>query len=136
MRIFGLDIRRVKEERTITIGPSNNLGLPYGGTTTTLSAAEAMKLSAVYRCVDVRSDSIATMPQDIFVRRKGEWVKDDDHFAYSILNISPNGSCSAFTFRKTLMASVDLNGNGYAWIHRDPVGNPVKLELLSGSVTM
>lgn len=137
MRILGLNIKRIKpEERTITIGPSTSIGLPWGGTTTTLSAAQAMKLSAVYRCVDVRSDSIATMPQDIFVKERGEWIKDEDHPAYSILNISPNPSCSSFVFRKALMAMVDLNGNGYARIYRDDFGNPLKLELLTGSVTM
>lgn len=135
MKIFGLEIRR-KEKREVTIGPSTSVGLPWGGTSSSLSAANAMKLSAVYRCVDVRSDSIATMPQDVFIKRGGEWIKDDGNIAHSLLNVQPNPSCSSFTFRKTLMAMVDLNGNGYAKIHRDNVGNPVKLELLTGSITM
>lgn len=135
MKIFGLEIRR-KEKREVTIGPSTSVGLPWGGTSSSLFAANAMKLSAVYRCVDVRSDSIATMPQDVFVKKGGEWIKDDGNVAHSLLNVQPNPSCSSFTFRKTLMAMVDLNGNGYARIHRDYVGNPVKLELLTGSITM
>lgn len=136
MKIFGWDIKKVSEKREVTIGPSTSVGLPWGGTTATLSASTAMKLSAVYRCVDVRSDSIATMPHDVFVKKGDQWIKDDEHFAYSILNVQPNPSCSSFTFRKTLMAMVDLNGNGYAKIHRDRVGNPVNIELLTGTVTM
>jgi HK97 family phage portal protein len=77
------------------------------------------------------------MPWDI-LRYSGnkEWIRDDSHFAYSILNTQPNPSCSKFTFMKTLSACVDLNGNGYARIHRDDRGNPVKLELLTGGVAM
>jgi len=136
MKIFGLDIKRAKEERDITIGPSTGIGLPYGGSSSSLSATSAMKLSAVYRCVDVRSDSIATMPQDIYVKDGKQWIKDDNHFAYSILNIQPNPSCSSYTFRKTLMAQVDLYGNGYVRIYRNDYGDPLKLELLTGGVTM
>jgi HK97 family phage portal protein len=96
-----------------------------------------MKLSAVYRCVDVKSSDIATMPRDIysFTTQSG-WIKDDNHFAYSILNTSPNPSCSAYTFWKTLTACVELNGNGYARIYRDTKGNPVTMELITSTVTM
>ena len=135
MKIFGVEIKKA-EKRQVTVGPSTSLGLPWGSGASSLSSSNAMKLSAVYRCVDVRSDSIATMPQDIFVRKGDQWIRDDSHFAYPLLNVEPNRSCSAFTFRKTLMSMVDLDGNGYARIHRDEVGNPVKLELLSGNVTM
>jgi phage portal protein BeeE len=66
MKIGGWEISKTKEKpeeaRNITIGPSTSIGLPYGGMSTSLSSEMAMKLSAVYRCVDVRSDSIATMP--------------------------------------------------------------------------
>lgn len=138
MNILGWELRRKpKEERAITIGPSTSVGLPYGGLSSSLSSEVAMKLSAVYRCVDVKSSDIAAMPWDIFVYKGGkEWVKDDSHFSYAILNSQPNPSCSAFTFKKSIVAQMELNGNGYAKIHRDRLGNPVQLELLTGSVTM
>jgi HK97 family phage portal protein len=140
MKIGGWEISKTKgkpeEARSITIGPSTSIGLPYGGMSTSLSSEMAMKLSAVYRCVDVRSDSIATMPYDVFVKKGDEWIKSDNHFSYSILNSQPNPSCSAFTFFKTLISQHDLNGNGYARIYRDYKGDPLELELLTGSVTM
>lgn len=136
MKLFGFWGKK-KEQRSITVGPSDSLGLPYGGLSTSLSAEASMKLSAVYRCVDVKSSDIAAMPWDIFVYKGGkEWIKDDGHFSYSILNVQPNPSCSAFTFKKALVSQVELNGNGYAWIHRDDRANPVSLELLTGNVTM
>lgn len=134
-----IDIAITKEfeKRNITIGPSTSVGLPYGGFSTSLSSELAMKLSAVYRCVDVKSSDIGAMPWDVFLWRGDmEWVKDDTHFSYSMLNSQPNPSCSAFTFWKTFTQKIDLNGNAYARIHRDDMGNPTQLELLCGAITM
>src|SRR5512133_723017 len=76
------------EQRAISIGPSTSVGLPYGGLSASLSAEASMKLSAVYRCVDVVSDSIATMPWDVMVYNSNkEWVKDEFHFSWNMLNI-------------------------------------------------
>ena len=97
-----------REERNITIGPSTSVGLPFGGFSTTLAAENAMKLSAVYRCVDVKSSDIGFMPWDILVKR-GDlgWVKDDSDPSDPILNIQPNPSTSSFTFWKTFTAKVE-----------------------------
>jgi HK97 family phage portal protein len=125
------------ENRSLSVGPSTAVGLPYGGLATNLSAETAMKLSAVYRCVDVRSDAIASMPWDVFVyNRSKEWVKEEFHFSYDLLNSEPNPSMSKFDFMKTLASMVDLNGNGFVQIIRDSLGNPIRLILLSGEVTM
>lgn len=134
MRILGYEIR--KEKRDITIGPSTSVGLPYGGIGTNLSAETAMKLSAVYRCVDVKSDSIATMPWDVLTWDGKGWVKDEFHISYSMLNSQPNASMSKFDFMKSLAAKMELNGNAYVKINRDAVGNPISLILLNGSITM
>jgi HK97 family phage portal protein len=129
-------IREEIEQRNITIGPSTAVGLPYGGFSINLSSEQAMKLSAVYRCVDVKSSDIGFMPWDVLIKRgELEWVKDDTDFSYSILNIQPNPSCSSFTFWKTFTSKVELNGNAYARIFRDEMGNPTQLELLCGGVT-
>lgn len=137
MKLGKWEIRRDTETRSITIGPSTSVGLPYGGLSSTLSSEQAMRLSAVYRCVDVISDSIATMPFDVmtFTRAK-EWVKSTDHLAYSILNSQPNPAMSSFTFFKTAAAKVLLDGNAYIKIFRDFAGNPTQLELCSGAVVM
>lgn len=135
MKILGYEIR--KEKRSITIGPSTSVGLPYGNSSTSLSSDAAMKLSAVYRCVDVKSSDIGAMPWDVFRYRGNlEWVKEENHFSYKMLNSQPNPSCSSFTFWKTLTAQIELNGNGYARIYRDTSGNPYQLELLTGAVIM
>jgi HK97 family phage portal protein len=135
MKIFGYDIKKA-EKRDLTIGPSTGFGVPYGGSSPNVAAEVAMKLSAVYRCVDVVSDSIATMPFDIMVKRGNDWQKDFSHFSYPMLNVQPNPSLSKYTFMKALTGKILLNGNGYIWIHRDETGSPVWLQLLNGSVIM
>ena len=137
MNILGYEIRKKTEQRGVTIGPSTPVGLPYSTLNGSLSAETSMKLSAVYRCVDVLGSDIATMPWDIMVYKNStEWIRDDFHFSYAMLNEQPNPSCSAFTFKKTLISRMLLNGNGYARIYRDDAGNPVKLQLLTGDVVM
>lgn len=135
MSIFGYEIRKA-EKRDLTIGPSTGVGVPYGGVSADLSGEAAMKLSAVYRCVDVVSDSIATMPFDIMIKKGNDWQKNSDHFSYTMLNSQPNPSISKYMFMKTLTGKVLLNGNGYIWIHRDGDGNPIWLQLLNGTIIM
>jgi HK97 family phage portal protein len=139
MKILGYEFRKLpnKEERQVKIAPTTSIGLPYAGLNASLSAEQAMRLSAVYRCVDVRSDSIATMPWDVMVfNKQKEWVKDTFHFSWNMLNTEPNPSMSKFDFMKTLTAQVDLNGNAYVQVIRDSMGNPASLILQSGIVTM
>jgi HK97 family phage portal protein len=137
MEIFGIYIGKKPqpEKRDLTVGPTSN-GIPYGGTLTSLSATSSMRLSAVYRCVDVVSDSIASMPFDIRITQNGEWKKSTDHFAMEMLNLQPNPSMSRFIFMKTAVAQILLNGNAYIWIHRNDVGNPISLQLINGIVIL
>jgi HK97 family phage portal protein len=101
-----------------------------------LSASSAMKLSAVYRCVDVVSDSIGAMDFIIKTKVGKEWSKNTDHFALPMLNSQPNPSMSKFSFMKTMVSQVLLNGNAYIWIHRDEIGNPISLQLINGIVLL
>ncbi len=79
-----------------------------------------MLLSTVYRCVDLISDSVAVLPLKIY-RLDGDGFKSEakNHPAYSILDLEPNENMTRYVFFKTMMASVLLNGNGYAYIERD-----------------
>lgn len=90
-----------------------------------------MLLSTVYRCVDVISDSVAQLPLEPYkVDEKGYKRKYVEHPTYYLLNKEPNSNMSRFTFMKTLITSVLLDGNGYALIERDDKGNATKLKLI------
>ena len=85
---------------------------------------KAMLLSAVYRCVEVISDSIAQLPCEPYrIDSDGCKIKFTKHPTYNLLNREPNHNMSKFTFMKTMVVSMLLTGNAYALIERDERGN-------------
>jgi HK97 family phage portal protein len=99
-----------------------------GGSYTT---SKAMLLSAVYRCVEVISDSIAQLPLEPYkVDAKGFKTKQLNVPIYKILNKTPNHLMTRFTFIKTLVASMLLKGNAYAYIERYSTGKVKRLRFI------
>lgn len=77
----------------------------------------AMKLSAVNRCIEVLSDSIAKLP--IYVMDKNTREHVHDHPLTTLLNDRPNAVQTAFMARKFVESNKLCGGNGYEWIRRD-----------------
>ena len=99
--------------------------------TSSYSTNKSLLLSAVYRCVEVISDSVAQLPLEPYkIDTNGYKLKYTEHPTYNILNKEPNPRMSRFTFMKALMVSVLLKGNGYAYIERDAKGNAVALHFI------
>ena len=90
---------------------------------------EAMKVAAVYRCVNIRADTSATAP--IHIRDKvtfeSRGVEDDLVF---MLNDMPNPRMSAFNLRRVMDVQKQLRGNGYARVVRGFKGRPIALEFM------
>jgi len=84
--------------------------------------------SAVFACVRVLSESVASLPIDVIKEdSKGNKVKDKSHPIYKLLSKKPNNYMTSFTWRQTLMANLVLNGNSYFKIERDGSARPVAL---------
>lgn len=83
----------------------------------------ALQASAVWSCVRLIAESIATMPI-IMYRRLPDGGKERAtwHPLYSILHDSPNELQTAFDFKRVLMVHALLYGNGYALIGDGPRG--------------
>ena len=65
------------------------------------------------------SDSVAVLPLKIYsVDQQGYKTENKKHPAYRKLNSEPNEDMTRYVFLKTLMSSVLLTGNGYAYIER------------------
>jgi len=95
---------------------------------------KAMYLSTVYRCVEVISDSVAQLPLEPYlIDDSGYKSKHIKHPTYRLLNKEPNNKMSRFTFIKTLIQSVLLRGNGYAYIERDKNGNVLSLQFIDST---
>ena len=87
----------------------------------------AMQLSAVYACVRVISESMASLPLDLFKWNKDGAVKDREHPLYRVLHDEPNGEMTSFNFRETMVAHQLLWGNAYAQVIRNGKGEVVAL---------
>ena len=126
MKIFGFEIRRSKRNST----PSQIINTQ----TTLLSRDKPMLLSTVYRCVDLIGNDVAQLPLKVF-KIDSEGFKNPffQHPAYRLLNEEPNEDMTRFTFIKTLVSSVLLTGNGYAYIHRQGT-KLVELQFLHSSL--
>ena len=88
----------------------------------------ALKISAVYACVKVISETVASLPLKLLKEEEnGDMAKARHHPIYSLIADCPNNEMSAFTFREMLMTNLLLWGNAYALIRRNRKGQIVEL---------
>lgn len=124
--------------------PQNNLfGSTYsfffGGTTSgkTVNERTAMQTTAVYACVRILAETIASLPLHLYKYTDNGKQKAVEHNLYTMLHDEPNAEMTSFVFRETLMSHLLLWGNAYAQIIRDGRGNVLSLyPLLPDRVTV
>ena len=115
--------------------PTNSLnGSGYrfmmGGSTSGKKVNErsAMQMTAVYACVRILSESIASLPVHLYqYESEGNKAKAVKHPLYRILHDEPNPEMTSFVFRETLMTHLLLWGNAYAQIIRNGKGEVIGL---------
>lgn len=113
------------EERSNIFGSFGALFYGGGGGYT---QEKAMNLSAVYRAVNLISDSVAKLPLEPYViDESGYKSKLRKHPIYKILNHKPNVRMTRFTFMKLMVSSMLLRGNAYAYILRGKNGDVQQL---------
>lgn len=92
-----------------------------------ISRQAALKLSAFWRGVNLRSDYIGRLPLEIKrATAKGKEL-DTAHPAFSLLMYQPNSEQNAFTLKKTAESHQIVAGNGYIYIRRKGSGDPLEL---------
>ena len=104
---------------------------PYVGRTTSgnsVTQRSSMQLTAVYACVRVLSEGVASLPLVTYKEKKdGTKVRAVDHPLYYLLHDEPNPEMTSFSFRETLMMHLLLYGNAFAQIIRNGKGDVVAL---------
>lgn len=99
-----------------------------------VSFDSAMTLSAVWACMKILIESVATLPMQMFsFDKNGDRVQVKDHDLIRLLRNKPNRYQTAVEFKETLMLNL-LSGNAY--IKKDYSGKKlVSLQVInSGSV--
>jgi HK97 family phage portal protein len=86
-----------------------------------VSPDRAMRATAVYACVRVISETVASLPLIIYKRLPdGGKERAVNHPLYKVLHDSPNQWQTAFEWREMLQAHMELRGNNYSRIVPSP----------------
>ena len=96
----------------------------------TVTVTSAMRVAAVWACVRLIAETIATMPLGFYKRLPdGGRQADSSHPLYTVLCVSPNADMGPVQFWEAMVASMLLRGNAFARIHRAG-GRVIALEFL------
>ena len=130
MKLFGLEIRKSKEEkRELEYISCTSTALPFGQL---LNNYSAMNISAVYRATELISESIAMLPIKIKITDKTHKEELESH-SLNLVFQNKYGLMTRFNFIKLLIQSVILRGNGFAYIDRAEDGTVKALRFLESN---
>lgn len=101
----------------------------FGNTTSgkVVNERTAMQTTAVYACVRILSETIASLPLHTYRYTNNGKEKAIDHPLYYLLHSEPNPEMTSFVFRETLMGHLLIWGNAYVQIIRDGRGKVLAL---------
>lgn len=96
----------------------------------------ALKIATAYRCMDIISGALATMPLNL-IRRVDARTREeaDDHPLFPVLCVKPNAWQTPSEFKRLMIMNVLLRGNGYALKVRSR-GQVTALNPLIGAMTV
>ena len=101
----------------------------FGRTTSGKNVSEmtALQTTAVYACVRILAEAIASLPIHVYKYTDEGKEQDVNHQLYYLLHDEPNPDMTSFVFRETLMSHLLIWGNAYAQIIRDGRGQVLAL---------
>ncbi len=118
-------IRSPVENRSLG-GQSFPFGVSSSGKP--VNERSAMQMTAVYACVRILAESIASLPLHLYEQNElGNKEKAKSHPLYFIVHDEPNSEMTSFIFRETLMTHLLLWGNAYAQVIRNGKGEVISL---------
>jgi HK97 family phage portal protein len=87
----------------------------------------AVQVSAVYACVRVIAETIASLPLHLYKYESKGSIKATEHPLYRLLHDEPNSEMTSFIFRETMATHLLLWGNSYSQIIRNGRGEVLGL---------
>lgn len=105
------------------------LGSAYGNASgEVVSKEQALRIAAVWSCVRVLSETIASLPISLYERdeENRKQVKSDNPLN-NLVGEQPSPLFNSFMFFERILVDLSLDGNFYAFIERNNGGFPVGL---------
>ena len=102
--------------------------LPLGRDGVHLTHDQALRLSAVWACVNVISKSLAASRWEVFLEKlNGDRELQRNTTTYRLLNVRPNPEMTAFGFHEASLILALIGGNSYSEIEKDSGNRPIAL---------
>ena len=111
-----------KKEIEDTSGPQNTTVVAENVTT-----HKALQTSAVFGCTKLLTDTISTLPLNVYEYSNGIKQKAKKHSLYNVLHRSPNSYQTTAEYLQTVMSNLVLSGNSYSIINRRTDGSVISL---------
>lgn len=83
-----------------------------------VNPSSAIQVSAVYACVRVIAETIASLPFHVYETTENGSRKAPEHPLYRLIHDEPNKEMTSFILRETMLAHLLLYGNAYCQIIR------------------
>lgn len=126
--LFPTSKARAEPISDATAGGSYSFGSRMTPAGKVVTPTRAAQLTAVYACVRILSESIASLPLSLYEDKgNNRSEKALSHNLQTLLHDEPNPEMTAFDFREVMMTHLLLWGNAYAQIIRDGRGQVVAL---------
>ncbi len=107
---------RDKPRNAISAAPTFYFGSASSGKSVT--PRSAIQVSAVYACVRVIAETIASLPFGVYESTDTGSRKAQEHQLYRLLHDEPNPEMTSFIWRETMLTHLLLYGNSYCQIIR------------------
>ncbi|MCM3763453.1 phage portal protein [Neobacillus niacini] len=111
------EFRQYRQEQREGISLEELL-LSAGLITGDITKEQALNIPAVSACVGIISDTVASLPIQLYKAENGKVTEIDSDNRLSLLNDDTEDTLDGFQFKKALVEDFLLNGAGYAFINR------------------
>lgn len=133
-KIFGSKTEDKPEKRGLGDSPGMWTSLSHSSMSgATVSEDSAMRISAVYACVRVISESVASLSIDLYERSSDGSREKVSSPLSSLLKVQPNSDMSAYSFLEAMTTAAVFNGNAFAQIVRAVNGKIIALRPMCNS---
>lgn len=122
---FEISLQRNREKRSgsTTLNDLSTWASYFGPLTTAgvhVNEETALRFSAVWACIRLKSQTVAQLPVELYGRQKGggKYI-DYNNPVYKLIKQTPNNVHTPFIFDELTQAHIELHGNSYSRIYRD-----------------
>jgi len=109
---------RARDKPRDAVSAATTFSFGTSGSGKPVNAKTAIQVSAVYACVRVIAETVASLPFAVFELDKSGSQKAIDHPLYRVLHDEPNPEMTSFIWRETMLTHLLLWGNSYNQILR------------------